>query len=509
MLTDSPQLWTDDERWQVLMENVKDFGIFMLDADGHFATWNVGAERVLGFTAEEILGLPFSTIFTPEDIELQQPQFEFREAREKGRCEDERWHVRKDGSRFWASGVLTPLWTARGVLRGFAKVVRDITERKMAELAVTEANRRKDEFLAILSHEFRNPLSAIMNAAQILKLEASQGEATEQATSVIQRQGEGLIRIVDDLLDISRINNGKFQLLREQVDLRDALASALEAAAPLIQGRQHDVRYVAPEEPIWLEADPHRLRQIFLNLLANAAKYTTPGGQIAVVVSNAGPQATVRIKDDGAGIVSEMLPRIFELFVQVDNSTERSSGGLGIGLSLVKRLVEMHGGKVEAYSDGIGKGSEFVVQLPIRCEREFNTSALGDDVFKAPRSGGKILIAEDNSDAAVTMALLLKKCGYQVTIASSGPEALQLVDELRPDAAILDIGLPGMDGCQVAQLIRNRPELAQIRLLALSGYGNAEDQQRSRQAGFEAHLIKPVEFATLLKLLDGSRQANA
>jgi PAS domain S-box-containing protein len=501
MITDSPQLWTDEERWQVLMENVKDFGIFMLDAEGRIATWNAGAERLLGYTSDEIVGEPFATIFSADDVDQKQPEFEIREARDKGRCEDERWHVRKDGSRFWASGVLTPLWTDRGTLRGYAKVVRDITERKMSEVAAGDANRRKDEFLAILSHEFRNPLSAIMNAAQLLKLESASAETVDQATNIIQRQGETLIRIVDDLLDITRINKGKFQLVRERVDLREIVASAVESATPAIESRRHQVEYSPPAKSIWLEGDAHRLRQIFANLLVNAAKYTDSGGTITVAVKMEGSQVSVRVKDNGAGIVSEMLPRIFELFVQADSSSERSGGGLGIGLALVKRLVEMHGGRVEAFSEGVGKGSEFQVHLPTLDWGGSDGEPRNGEPMIATSDGSSILVVDDDADGADTLALLLEKIGHQVTVARSGPEALRVADQLRPDVVILDIGLPGMDGFQVAQMIRGRNELASVRLIALTGYGQGEDREKSKLAGFDAHLVKPVELTTLLEIL--------
>jgi PAS domain S-box-containing protein len=501
VVTDQPQLWSDEERWQVLMENVKDYGIFMLDAEGRIATWNAGAERLLGYTTDEVLGEPFRTIFTDVDILQDQPQFELREAGEKGRCEDERWHVRKDGTQFWASGVLTPLWAEDGSIRGFAKVVRDITERKLAEIASAEANRRKDEFLAILSHEFRNPLAAIQNALQLIKMDSTSSDVTPQAAAIIERQSGALVHMVDELLDVSRINGGKLQLQRQRVALKEIIGHAIEAAQPMIDSREHQLFVTIPDEAVWLDADPHRLKQVVSNVIVNAAKYTDPGGKIAIAASHEGNQVVVRVQDNGAGILSEMLPRIFEPFVQADRSLDRSQGGLGIGLSLVKRLTEMHGGNVAATSEGIGKGSTFVIRLPALAEIKppsQTTEAMAD---AQSQTGLKIVIAEDNQDTAESLALILRKLGHEVTLAKSGTEALRLAGELIPQLMILDIGLPGIDGYQVAQKVRGQDSLRGIQLIAVTGYGQPEDEQRAKQAGFDSHLVKPIDFAKLLKLL--------
>src|SRR6185436_7250171 len=250
--------------------------------------WNAGAERLLGYVTEEVLSEPFSTIFTDEDILHDQPEFELREAREKGRCEDERWHVRKDGTQFWASGVLTPLWAEDGSIRGFAKVVRDITERKLAEVASAEANRRKDEFLAILSHEFRNPLAAIQNALQLIKMDSTSSDITPQAAAIIERQSAALVHMVDELLDVSRINGGKLQLQRQRVALKEIIGHSIEAAQPMIDSREHQLSVAIPDEAVWLDADSHRLKQVISNVIVNAAKYTDPGGKIILAASREG-----------------------------------------------------------------------------------------------------------------------------------------------------------------------------------------------------------------------------
>lgn len=492
--------WTDQERWQILMDTVQDFAIFMLDEAGRIMTWNLGAERILGYKEDEILGHDFRQIFTPNDSATDQPEFELVTAKEKGRAEDERWHVRKDGSRFWASGVVTPLWDDSGRLRGFAKVLRDITERKRAEERLAEQNQRKDEFLAMLAHELRNPLAAIANSVQLLKLE--HGGNPPETVRIIERQVDGLERMVSDLSDASRMSAGKIQLKIGRIKLQDVIDRAVETIAPKFEERRHTFSREMTAAAIWLEADGGRLEQVFCNLLNNAAKYTEPGGKISLALERTGNEAVVSVRDTGTGIMSEMLPRIFDLFIQADTSLERAQGGLGIGLTLVKRLVEMHGGKVEAHSEGIGRGSEFVVRLPVIAETAVELAPATPTVIApAPHKGLKLLLAEDNVDTAMTLGMLLRKLGHTVEIVHDGPAALRAVDGNRPDAMLLDIGIPGLDGYQVAQRLRQKPEYAAMRLIAMTGYGQEEDIERSRKSGFDHHLVKPVSLATLQELL--------
>jgi PAS domain S-box-containing protein len=493
----NPAIWTDEERWQILMNNVKDYGIFMLDPRGTIVTWNVGAERILGYKEEEILGHNFCEIFTPHDIGKEQPQFELMEAREKGRAEDERWHLRKDGSRLWASGVVTPLWDPNGTLRGFAKVLRDITERKRNEDRMAEENQRKDEFLAMLSHELRNPLAAISNAVQLLKLDPA--ESTPQ-TGVIERQVSSLVQLVNDLTDISRMRSGKIQLRIERGPLNEIVSRAVEAVQHIMEDRQHKLVVSVPSEAIWVDADANRLQQVFCNLLNNAAKYTDPGGHIELTVERVGNEAFIRIRDNGTGIVADMLARIFDLFIQADHSLDRSQGGLGIGLTLAKRLVEMHGGTVEARSEGVGRGSEFTVRLPVVPELAAIDRPITSEVVPA-NQGMRLLLAEDKQDTAKTMATLLRKLGHEVAVVRDGSAALRAIQIFRPDVLLLDIGLPVINGYQVAERVRQQPELEHILLIALTGYGRQEDCERARAAGFDHHLVKPVDLVKLQELL--------
>jgi PAS domain S-box-containing protein len=494
---DDPRKWSEEDLWQVITANVTDYAIFMLSADGKIATWNAGAERILGYTESEIIGHNFSEIFTPADYNKEQPQNELRLAKERGRAEDERWHVRKDGSTFWASGVVTPLWDQNGSLRGFAKVLRDITYRKQAEERLRDENRRKDEFLAMLSHELRNPLSAIHNAAQLLNL--NDQAALVEARGIIQRQVGLVIRMVDDLLDMSRITTGKVQLRLEQVTLQKVLEQAIETARPLIDSRFQQLNVVIPPESIWLQADHARLAQVFANLLNNASKFSNEYGEILIIVERLGNETIIKVQDKGAGIRSELLARIFEPFVQADNSLDRSMGGLGIGLAVVKRIVEMHGGNVSAFSAGVGTGSEFVVKLPVVPEIDARESQ--HSVDRTAVNSLRILIAEDNADTAKSLEMLLRKAGHKVELVTNGQQALERAAATCPDVVLADIGLPVMDGYALALRIRQHDQLKATTLIAMTGYGQEEDVERSKQAGFNHHLVKPVEFERLLQVL--------
>jgi PAS domain S-box-containing protein len=497
----TPSLRDGEEQHRLLMENVKDYAIFLLDNQGRVVTWNTGAERILGYQEGEIVGQPFARIFTPEDVGQDQPELELRVAAEKGRVEDERWHVRKDGSRFWASGVVTPLWDEGGTLRGFAKILRDITERKKAEDELADANRRKDEFLAMLGHELRNPLAPVLNGLRLLERQGRDNPAIQQTVAMIDRQMGRIVRLVDDLLDVARITKGKIQLRRRREQLGVLVAQAVEGVRPLIESRQHGLAVSLPPEAIWLDADPTRIEQILANLLNNAAKYTEPGGQISLTVEQEGSVAVIQVKDTGIGVRADMLNRIFDLFVQTDRTLDRAQGGLGIGLTLVRKLVEMHGGSVEARSEGIGKGSEFVVHLPVVPEvKQLEPEAL-PEVRRRDVPHLRVLVVDDNVDTAESLAMLLKLYGHEVWPAHTGPKALEAAQAEQPDVILLDIGLPGMDGYEVARRLREQKGLEGATLIAMTGYGEEADRRRSAEAGFDHHLVKPVDPASLQALL--------
>jgi signal transduction histidine kinase/ActR/RegA family two-component response regulator len=464
---------------------------------------------LLGYRAEEIVRQHYARFYTPEDRENGVPEDELQRALEYGRALDERWHVRKDDTRLWGSGVITPL--ALGALPGFAVVMSDRTQQKLAQDALQaseahyrrlaaeleELNRRKDKFLATLAHEILNPLSPIANAVQILQLDASANPTQVRARNIIERQTQQLARLVDDLLDASRITAGKLHLRKERLDLGMMAKKAIEGSCSLIQACRHKLMLSLPPHPVWLDADPARLEQILLNLLNNAAKFTPKGGRIWLHLEVDGDRAELRVRDTGQGIMPEMLPHIFDLFTQAEQKAlDRSTGGLGIGLALVRSLAEMHGGTIEARSEGPGLGAEFILRLPLSSAPELpqpDSRPSGTDRDRPLR----ILLVEDNADAASALAMLLRSCDYDVREAHSGEQALKAVPVYRPDVALLDIGLPGMDGYEVAKHLREIPEARGIFIVGVSCYGQEIHRQRAFEAGFDNYYRKPLAWERL------------
>jgi CheY-like chemotaxis protein len=365
-----------------------------------------------------------------------------------------------------------------------------------------EADRRKDEFLATVAHELRNPLAAIRNALQIMRLANHNREALEQIYPVMERQVQQMVRLIDDLMDVSRVARNKLQLRKQRVELAQVVRHAVECCRPLIESAGHELTVALPAEPIPVEADEARLAQVFANLLDNAAKYTERGGRISLTVQRDSGDAVVRLKDTGIGIDADQLAHIFEIFAQVDASLERSRGGLGIGLTLVKRLTEMHGGTVEAFSEGQDKGSEFVVRLPIVAEPPAQQQPAATECERQPIANPcKVLIVDDSEDTSTSMRTLLHMMGHDTRTAHDGLEAVAVAESYRPDVMLLDISLPKLSGHEVAQRIRRQPWGQAMKLVALTGWAQEEDKRRSREAGFDLHLIKPVEPAELEELL--------
>jgi signal transduction histidine kinase len=367
--------------------------------------------------------------------------------------------------------------------------------------ALRENDRRKDEFLATLAHELRNPLVPIRNSLQILKMPRVDTATVERSREMMERQVHQLVRLVDDLLDVSRVMRGKIELRKERVELASVIARAVETVQPLLDAQEHELNVVLPPESLPLDADPVRLAQVIGNLLTNAAKYTEPRGRIRLTAQREEGAVVLRLQDTGIGIAANMLPRIFDLFVQVDHAAARSQGGLGIGLTLVKNLVEMHQGQVEAHSPGPGKGSEFVVRLPLARDPTERTEENGASSAAPSASGLRLLVVDDNKDAADSLAMLLRLQGHQVRVAHDGPGALEIAKEDSPDLVLLDIGMPGMDGYEVAGRMRRQFGPGNIRLAALTGWGQQEDRRRTAEAGFDYHLVKPVEPNVLENLL--------
>jgi PAS domain S-box-containing protein len=686
-----------DDESRFLIENVQEYAILKLDTQGRVSTWNAGAERILGYRENEILGEHFSLFFMPEDVRRGLPERELATAARDGRAIDENWAVRKDGSRFWASGVTHPLKNEK--LHGYVKIFRDLTDRKRSEdrlreqthiaetlnrigrlLAIeldlpkllqkvtdettnltralfgaffynrvgergemfgmyalsglpremfskfplprntplfdpvfrgeesvclddvredprfgqnppfhgipdglpevrsflgvpvvsrsgeilggmffghtrpgvfssrderlvvgiagqaaiaidnarlfeqarnmsdklkrqnnelAEVDRRKNEFLAMLGHELRNPLAPIANALHIIQQEKHVSPIIEQATGMAHRQVLLLTRLVDDLLDVARITRGTIQLHKTRVELAEIISRGVETAQPLISSGGHELSVSYPRDTIWLDADGPRLQQVIVNLLSNSSKFTPPGGRIWLTAHWEGPNVVLRVKDTGMGIAPDLLPKVFDLFTQAERSLARSEGGLGIGLTMVRKVVELHGGAVEAYSPGLRQGSEFVVRLPILEVERFASRAAEPVEAKPPRGlrPQRILVVDDNIDAAQSLAMLLRAVGHDVVgIVHSGPEAPEAIGNTCPDVVLLDIGLPGMDGYEVARRVKKDRRCKNVRLIAVTGYGLETDKQRSAEAGFDYHIVKPIDPTRLLAVLSSTSQ---
>jgi len=367
---------------------------------------------------------------------------------------------------------------------------------------IQSADQRKDEFLAMLAHELRNPLAPIRSAVSVMRQVGGQAPLLAWSRDVIDRQVAHLTRLVDDLLDVSRLTQGKIRIEKQSVDLASVIESALEVSRPSINSHKHRIDVKLPATPVYLDGDPVRLAQIFSNLLNNAAKYTPEGGRISVISEIDGNRVLVRIRDNGCGIPADLLPHVFDLFTQANRSLARSEGGLGIGLTLVRDLVEKHGGTVEALSDGPGEGSEFIVGLPVLPGKPEQTVTVQDADQVVESHALRILLIDDNNDANETLATLLGLCGQEVRTALDGPTALQIANEFKPQLVFCDLGLPGMDGYQVQRLLRDQSGEAVPVIIALTGYGGADDRRLTHEAGFNGHLVKPVEFETLRELIN-------
>jgi PAS domain S-box-containing protein len=489
-----------EERLRLMIESVRDYAIFMLDPKGHIATWNAGAERINGYEVDEIIGKHFSVFFTSEDLAEGKPAKELHVAATTGRFEVEGWRVRKDKSHFWANVVITALRDKDGSLRGFVKITRDMTERRQVE-ALRVADRQKNEFIAMLAHELRNPLAPIRNGVQLLKMLRDEA-AIHETAEMMERQVLQLVRLVDDLLDISRIITGKIHIEKEPVEVSTFINRAIEEVQPAIDAGGHELMLAMPARPIMVDGDTVRLSQVVSNLLSNAAKFTEKPSQISLSVERTEDEVMIRVRDRGVGMTPDVLSRIFNLFVQADTSLARNRGGLGIGLTLARRIIELHGGTVEASSQGPSQGSEFIVRLPVSSEA-YSPSKPGMYTPSAPprHAGRRILVVDDNVDAAVSVVKLLKLWGHDVHTAFSGPEALQMARTFRPQIVLLDIGMPGMSGYEVAKQLRAQPEFQSLVITALTGYGQAEDRRRSQEAGFNHHLTKPPDPFALAALL--------
>jgi PAS domain S-box-containing protein len=619
-----------EQRLLLFAQQARHYAFIMFDPAGIIVEWSAGAEHIMGWRADEVHGKFGGIIFTPEECAAGIPETELETARQYGEAADVRWHMRKDGSRLFADGVLSAIKDESGNIIGFGKVLRDLTARKelsdylarqaslldlsfdpafswdigmdrimywnqgaeelygyRASEAVGESphvllatdfpelissikeclkrtgrwagtlihtrkdgtkahvdsrmvvrtdlgdqpivlevnrdvtrqkedaerlrqlaanlsatNRRQNEFLATLAHELRNPLAPVKTGLDLLRLSAGKAQAVDKVRIMMERQVDHLVHLVNDLLDLARINSGKVELQTTRVVLRDIVLNAVETSLSLIQAKHHDFIVDIPEKPIWLDADPNRLAQVVGNLLNNAAKYTPENGRISLTVRSIDGEAEIAVSDNGIGIPAEAQPYIFDMFTQVGHGLEHAQGGLGVGLNLVQRLVEKHGGTVSVSSAGQNRGSTFCVRLPLHMRGEGRASE--SQHGSAPSAANqplRILVADDNQDAAGVLSDLLKLMGHQVKTAPDGRTALQAAQGFRPDLGLLDIGMPGMNGYELAQAIRRSAGLEHVVLAALTGWGTKGDREKSREAGFDFHLTKPVDFETLNGLI--------
>jgi PAS domain S-box-containing protein len=486
-------------------------GVITTDATGVVTSINDVAAALTGWSAEAAVGQPLEAVFQILNEDTRQPvQSPVDRCLKEGAVVGLANHtvlVSKDGRERPIDDSAAPIRTADGAVVGAVLVFRDGSDRKRVEselrqmaLDLTDADRRKDDFLATLAHELRNPLAPIRNGLQILKLAKTDQQALDQARTIMERQLGQLVRLVDDLLDVSRITRDKMELRRETVELGSVISNAAETSRPLIDAGRHRLKIHPADEPILLEADPVRLAQLFSNLLNNAAKYTPPGGRIEVVVHREGSDACVSVKDNGEGIDAEALPNIFDMFRQLDRSLDRSQGGLGIGLTLVKRIAEMHGGSVSARSGGIGKGSEFLVRLPIVIFSKIDRPSSAD-VCDSPIGVCRVLIVDDNRDAALSLEEVLKLMGHDPRVVFDGEAAVEAALDFHPQIILLDIGLPKLNGYDACRKIRALTLNERPIIVAVTGWGQARDRERSREAGFDHYFTKPVDAGQMIGLL--------
>jgi len=499
-ITERKHIELERQKFVSLADNSMEF-IGMSDMNFIPFYINEAGMRLVGLDSlEQAVRTPVQEFFFPEDQRFILGEFFPRVVREGHADVEIRFRHFKSGAGIWMLYNVFTIKDSTGEPVGFATVSRDISASKQVKAALREANQRKDEFLAMLAHELRNPLTPINNAAHILDRLNLEDPRLSWATEIIKRQVKHLTHLVDDLLDVSRIARGKISLKKERIDLVEVIKAVLETARGFILAKQQHLDVCLPEQPILLEGDSVRLSQVLLNLLDNASKYSLEKGQIEVNAQRLGAEVEIRVRDNGTGISPELLPTIFDLFQQGMRTLDRSQGGLGIGLTLVKQLVELHGGQVTASSPGAGLGSTFSIRLPTIVKA--TTVPVSETPTPSPNAGMRVLVVDDDSDVRMSTALLLELNGYEVKMADSGEQAITLIDAFHPDVVLLDIGMPGENGYQVAQCIRRLPNGGNLLLIALSGYGRAEDLARSQEAGFDHHLVKPLNLHTLCNLLE-------
>jgi PAS domain S-box-containing protein len=478
--------------------------------EGIIQSWNSSAEKLFGYSANEVIGKHISLIIPPDRAAEEEQIISRIRAGERVHHFDT-VRQRKDGKFIHISLTVSPVMDEAGRVIGASKIAREITDRKEAEQRIyglmaelKEVDRRKDEFLATLSHELRGPLAPIANILETLRRTPGDAQLLSEARDTLERQLSQLVRLVDDLIDVNRITHGKIELKKERVELSSVIQQSVEASRPLAACAGHHINITMAPETIYIDGDRVRLVQIFTNLLSNACKYTEKPGHITITVKRHGSDAVVAVADTGIGIPPDKLESIFDMFSQVERTSERSQAGLGIGLTLVRRLVEMHDGTVEAQSQGLGYGSEFRIHLPILLEHDRRAirKIAAPPTNVMPRT---ILVVDDNVDAANSLVRLLRVSGHQTHVAHDGLEAVASAQRYLPDVVLMDVGLPKIDGHEACRRIRNEPWSRNMLMIALTGWSQEEDRRKSKEAGFNAHMVKPLNYDELMRLLGADR----
>jgi two-component system, chemotaxis family, CheB/CheR fusion protein len=483
--------------------------IYFKDARGKFIRMNTAMAKRVGLE-EGDLAVGRSAFDLPNQEAALAMHQEDEAVLRKGEAQHYKLERRTlgNGGEEWDLVTRLPLRDQTENTVGIIVIFRDVSEQQRAEQRIQEAVRRRDQFLAMLSHELRNPLGAIVTATTLLKTQRSSRQKAGRLLDILERQSQQMARLLEDLLEASRVTQNKIELRKRVVDLRAVIEDAVDATRGQLESLGVELSVAVDPKPIWVEGDPARLQQIHVNLLSNAAKYTHPGGRVALEATREEGAAVIRVRDDGAGIPADMLESVFDLFVQSTRTLDRAAGGLGVGLTLVRALVRMHGGTVTAKSDGEGKGSEFVVRVPLTSAKPADRSPSALPARPRLRDGAKLVVVEDNTDTRELLCEILEQAGYECRTAETGREALQLIAAFRPQIAILDVGLPEMDGFEVARRLRQNPDHADMWLVALTGYGQASDRTTGQDAGFDEHLIKPVDTDQLLRLLSDMGKAS-
>lgn len=492
-------LRASEERLRLIVDGVRDHAMFLLDEHGTIVSWNAGATNVLGYDSKDIVGSEAAILYPSEEREAGRPQAELSGVTHAGTLHAEGWKVKADGSRIWAATAISALRSASGQLQGFVNVTRDLSEQRRLEDLEAEG-KRVYEFIAMLSHELRNPLAPIKHAVRILEHPEGQQQIAKY-TAMIGRQVSQLTRLVDDLMEVSRITTGKIKVERAHIEVNTMVQVATDSVRNILEARGHEIEVTFAPQPVFIDGDAVRLTQVLVNLLNNAATYTQPKGRIELAVHRIHTVVRIEVSDNGMGMSESLMQRAFEPFTQGERTLGRTEGGIGIGLTLVKRIVDLHGGSVVVASGGQGKGTRFTVTLPLIKNGQQPLAAVTSEARSA---AGKVLVVDDNRDAAEALSELLRASGREVLCAFNGQEALDLAGQGGLSAVLLDIGLPDMSGYEVARRLRQLAAAQDVQIIATTGYGMQTDKDASAEAGFNAHLVKPVDYDEVLRLLDAA-----